>query len=89
MLRPVYTKRFSKDVKRQKRRGKDLDKLKEIMTLLIQEENMPSGYSDHPLIGNLKDFRECHIEPDWLLMYKVQGSEIYFTRTGSHADLFG
>lgn len=83
-----FTTQFQKDVKRVKKRGKDTAKLKQIMTQLIDEEILEAKYQDHALIGNYKGRRECHIEPDWLLIYKLDGQEIIFERTGSHADLF-
>lgn len=83
-----FTTQFQKDVKRVKKRGKDTAKLKQIMTQLIDEEILEAKYRDHALVGNYKGRRECHIEPDWLLIYKLDGQEIIFERTGSHADLF-
>ena len=89
MLKPSYTKQFEKDWKRQQKRGKSKEKFKAIITMLINEEPLPPRYSDHKLIGNYKDRRECHIEPDWLLVYKVtESNQIVFERTGSHSDLF-
>jgi mRNA interferase YafQ len=88
MLQPVYTRRFERDVKRSKRRGKDLGKLKDIIRLLVSEVPLDSRYYDHPLIGNYKGRRECHIEPDWLLIYMRDQNRIIFERTGTHADLF-
>jgi mRNA interferase YafQ len=70
--------------------GKDIDKLHDIMEKLINEENLPERHREHTLIGNFKDRRECHIEPDWLLIYKLDKKKetIIFERTGSHAHLF-
>ena len=79
---------FKKDVKRLKKRNKDFDKLKAIIHLLVEGEKLPSKARDHRLKGTLKDCRECHIEPDWLLIYRIEGSELCLVRTGSHADLF-
>ena len=64
-------------------------KLKEIMTLLIESQRLPEKHRDHPLSGDFVHYRECHIEPDWLLVYKMTPAEVYFVRTGSHSDLFG
>ena len=91
MYKIVYTNRMKKDVKRAKKRGKDLSKLIEVLNLLASGESLPSFYSDHQLSGDLSDFRECHIEPDWLLMYKIYQNELILTATatGTHADLFG
>ena len=71
-----------------RKRGKDIQKLKQVLLSLIAEEQLVERFKDHPLIGNYKDRRECHIEPDWLLIYKLIGSEIIFERTGTHTDLF-
>ena len=80
---------FKRDVKRIKKRGKNIEKLKNIIHRLVNGEKLPPGNKDHPLKGTLKDCRECHIEPDWLLIYRIEGSELCLVRTGSHADLFG
>ncbi len=70
------------------RRGKDIEKLKAILTALINEEPLPERQRDHPLVGSYKGRRECQIEPDWLLIYKLVNTEIIFERTGTHGDLF-
>jgi mRNA interferase YafQ len=88
VLRATYTKRFEKDVKLQRKRGKDLDKLNKIMSTLLDNETLLPKYRDHWLTGNYVDRRECHIEPDWLLIYKPLDKEIIFERTGTHSDLF-
>jgi mRNA interferase YafQ len=80
---------FKRDVKRLHRRGKDMDKLKEIIDRLVRAQELPARTRDHQLKGTLKDCRECHIEGDWLLIYRIEGSEFCLIRTGSHADLFG
>jgi mRNA interferase YafQ len=79
---------FKKDVRRQLKRGKNLDKLKSIIESLVAAEELPSRNKDHPLKGTLKDCRECHIEGDWLLIYRIEGSALCLVRTGSHSDLF-
>ena len=79
---------FKRDVKRLKKRHKDFEKLKTIIQLLVEGEKLPPESRDHKLKGILKDCRECHIEPDWLLIYRIEGSELCLGRTGSHADLF-
>jgi mRNA interferase YafQ len=79
---------FKKDVKRLKKRQKDFNKLKNIIQLLVEGEKLPPESRDHKLKGILKDCRECHIDPDWLLIYRIEGSELCLVRTGSHADLF-
>ena len=88
MLSFYYTKQFGKDLKRMLNRGKPKKKVKEVLKKLINEEQLDARFKDHKLIGNLKDRRECHIEPDWLLIYKKTSGEIVFERTGTHSDLF-
>ncbi len=79
---------FKKDVKRALKRNKDIIKLKKIINLLVKAEKLPAESRDHQLKGTLKDCRECHIEPDWLLIYRIEGSELCLVRTGAHSDLF-
>ena len=88
MLNPSYTKQFEKDWKRLQKRGKSKEKMKAVLRLLINEGQLPQRNRDHKLIGNYKNRRECHIEPDWLLIYKIVEEDIIFERTGSHSDLF-
>jgi mRNA interferase YafQ len=82
------TSQFKKDVKRMKKRGKDLSKLKEILQVLTSDEELGSKFRDHILVGQYTGTRECHIEPDWLLIYERTEEEIVLIRTGSHSDLF-
>jgi mRNA interferase YafQ len=88
MRTPVYTNRFGKDLKLMIKRGYDPESIKSIVRKLIDEIPLERKHRDHLLIGNFKDRRECHIEPDWLLIYRLEGSMIIFERTGTHADLF-
>lgn len=89
MLIPVYTTQFKRDVKKVSQRGYDMDKLKQVIDLLLSEERLiPANYKDHALKGRWKPHRELHIEPDWLLIYSIDGKECFFARTGTHADLF-
>jgi len=88
MLTPSYTNQFEKDLFLAKKRNKKIEKLKILMIKLINEDELPIKYKDHPLVGNYAHRRECHIEPDWLLLYKKEGSQIIFERTGTHSDLF-
>ena len=88
MRTPHYTTQFERDLRLLQRRGKDIAKLKEVLTALISEEPLAERYRDHPLKGNYKNRRECHLEPDWLLFYKQNDAEIIFERTGRHSDLF-
>ena len=79
---------FRRDVKLAKRRGKDMSKLRELILLLAEGGPLPPCYKDHPLSGDWKHHRDCHVEPDWLLIYKVDGDDLYLVRTGTHSDLF-
>ena len=91
MYKIVYTNRMKKDAKSMKKRGKDMDKLVNVLSLLASGVPLPAQYRDHSLTGNLHDIRECHIEPDWLLLYQIYEDTLILsaTATGSHADLFG
>jgi mRNA interferase YafQ len=88
MRTPVYTSRFEKDLKLMIKRGSDPENIKSVVRKLIDEIPLERKHRDHLLIGNFKDRRECHIQPDWLLIYRLDGSMIIFERTGTHADLF-
>ncbi len=88
MLKPVFSNRFDKDLKRMLRRGKEAEKIKDVIRKLINEERLDEKYRDHPLKGNYKGCRDCHVEPDWILIYRIYGNQIQFLRTGSHSDLF-
>ena len=88
MVTPVYTRQFEKDLKRMKRQGKKIDKLKLIMRSLVAVEPIDPIHKDHRLIGNWQGRRECHIEADWLLIYKIDKNQVILERTGSHSDLF-
>lgn len=88
MLKILTKTKFEKDLKRVLKRGKQLDKMEKVVKTLAQEEPLPKKYCDHQLVGNYKDCRECHIEPDWLLVYMIDGDELLLVRTGSHSDLF-
>jgi mRNA interferase YafQ len=79
---------FRRDVKLAERRGKDMSKLRELILLLVEGDPLPPRYKDHPLGGDWKHHRDCHIEPDWLLLYKIDGDDLYLVRTGTHSDLF-
>ena len=70
------------------KRGKSPEKIKKVIKKLVNGDRLDVNYKDHKLIGNYKNRRECHIEPDWLLIYKITGSAIIFERTGTHSDLF-
>jgi mRNA interferase YafQ len=92
MLKSRFTGQFKKDIKKIDKSGdKDMEKLKDVMRKLINGDSLESRYHDHALTGNLKGHRDCHIEPDWLLIYRLDrdAQEVTFVRTGSHSDLFG
>lgn len=88
MLALTLSTRFRKDVKRAEKRGKDMAKLRTVLTLLANETPLPPEYRDHALRGDWIGFRDLHIEPDWLLLYRITGDEVQLARTGSHSDLF-
>jgi mRNA interferase YafQ len=88
MRQPDYSGQFKRDVKQAQKRGKDMDKLKALLVLLIEGEPLPASYLAHPLKGEWRGFLDAHIEPDWLLIYKLDGDVVRFERTGRHADLF-
>jgi mRNA interferase YafQ len=88
MLTPAYSRQFERDTKLMKKRGKNLEKLKIIIRSIVAGEPLDAIHRDHKLIGNWKGRRECHIESDWLLIYKVESELVIFERTGTHVDLF-
>lgn len=88
MLQPVYTRHFQKDLRLMLRRGRSADNFKTVARKLVKREALEPRYRDHRLAGFYRDRRECHIEPDWLLVYKLTEHEIIFERTGTHSDLF-
>jgi mRNA interferase YafQ len=85
---PITGAQFRRDVKLARKRGKDTAKLRELILLLIEGKPLPPRYKDHPLSGGWNHFRDCHIEPDWLPIYKVEGEDLHLVRTGTHSDLF-
>ena len=92
MLKPEFTGQFKKDFKKAVKRGCDPKKLENIVTLLCEEKDLPAENRDHPLVNsrNYKNMRECHIDPDWLLVYHISKESLILKliRTGSHSDLF-
>ena len=90
MLKVRYSARFKKDFKSVQKRGCGIGLFKEIVSLLCNEKPLPPKNNDHALSGNYSGFRECHITPDWLLIYKVQKDilTLSLTRTGTHSELF-
>jgi mRNA interferase YafQ len=81
---------MKRDAKRMAARGKDMTKLTETLNLLASETRMPAIYKDHPLKGEMRGYRECHIEPDWLLVYQIVKNKmtLYASGTGTHSDVF-
>jgi mRNA interferase YafQ len=92
MLKPGFTGQFKKDYKLAIKRGCKPEAIQEVITLLVNEQPLPDKYRDHALVNsrNYKDMRECHIEPDWLLIYKIVRKNLILKliRTGTHSDLF-
>ncbi len=88
MLRPFHARRFERDLKRMRARGKDEEKLLAVMLKLIEETPLEPRQRDHNLVGSYAGSRECRVEPDWLLIYTVGDDWIRFERTGTHSDLF-
>ncbi len=88
MLEPVFRKKFRKDLHRMIQRGKSEKKIKTVILKLVNQEPLPPKYHDHKLSGVLAEFRDCHIEPDWILLYKINDNQLILARTGTHADLF-
>lgn len=90
MLKIVMSKRFERDLKSAKKRQLDLSLLSRVINLLAAQQPLPSACRDHFLSGKYADFKECHIKPDWLLIYSVDGKKLclFLFRTGSHSDLF-
>jgi mRNA interferase YafQ len=84
----VRSGQFRRDVKRAQKRGKKMDKLRELILHLLTGEALPERYNDHLLKGNWHGYRDAHTEPDWLLIYRIEGDELQLVRTGTHSDLF-
>ena len=84
----VSSTQFRRDVKLTEKRGKNMAKLREAIRLLAEGSPLPPHYRDHSLGGEWKSYRDCHIEPDWLLIYKIDADDLLLVRTGTHSDLF-
>ena len=84
------TRQFEKDLKRMAKRGMPLRELETVIDRLLDQTPLPEKHRDHPLVGDYAGFRECHVRPDWLLIYMVQADRLVLTcmRTGTHSDLF-
>ncbi len=89
MRRLKTAKRFERDLKRVRKRGKQIDKLWSVVDRLLNDEPLEARLREHTLSGQWQSFRECHIEPDWLLIWRETEESLILVRTGSHSDLFG
>ena len=87
----VYTKKFEKDIKRIKKKNKDLTELFDVIDVISKGETLDKKYKDHKLVGNFNNYRECHIENDFLLVYKIEKDKLILIlyRTGTHSEIFG
>jgi mRNA interferase YafQ len=85
----VTSKQYAKDAKRVRSRGNDMARLVAIVDSLLNREPLEPPHRDHPLVGDWRGYRECHIQPDWLLIYRLDDESIYLAPTGTHSDLFG
>jgi len=88
MLQPEYSNSFKRDYKKIKKQNKDICLMKEIMEDLVNGKPLPPKNRDHALAGNYAGYRSCHIQPDWVLIYKIMGNMIVFSRTGSHSKVY-
>jgi len=90
MLSIVYTRQMKRDAKRMEKRGKNMAKLTDTLAKLATRQPLPPQYRDHQLKGTMKEFRECHLEPDWLLIYQIFEDKLILSAsgTGTHSDLF-
>ncbi len=89
MLNLRATRQFKKDLRKAKRQGREIGTLQRVIDTLQRGGALDEKYRDHGLTGNWKDHRECHVAPDWLLIYKITDDELRLTRVGGHAELFG
>ena len=88
MLSIRYTSAFKRDFKKAEKQRKDAAKLRAVLELLVAGKALPEKCRDHDLGGNWKGYRDCHIEPDWILLYRIEGKELILVRLGSHSDVF-
>lgn len=87
MLKLKTTTRFGKDYKKARKSGREMSRLKRVMTWIANEEPLPPELHDHKLVGNYQGRRECYLAGDWLLIYKIEDDTVIFERTGSHSEL--
>jgi mRNA interferase YafQ len=83
-----YSAQFERDIKRLKKRGKDFEKLKKLIELLLADVPLPPQYKDHPLKRNWSGYRDAHLEPDWVVIYSASIEKVHLERTGTHEELF-
>lgn len=88
MLEIVQSSRFKRDIKKARKQGKPLAELQTVIKIIVQQKPLPKKFQDHNLGGDYANFRECHIRPDWLLIYKTTERELQLARVGSHSELF-
>lgn len=90
MFNIISSNQFKRDLKMIIKRHLNTDALNCVVTILAKGEKLEEKYHDHPLSGNYAEFRECHIQPDWLLIYRIDGDDLilFLSRTGTHSDLF-
>ena len=88
MLTSVLLTQYRRDLKRCEKRGKPMEKMRQVILLLLSGEPLPVRYRDHALSGDWIGHRDCHVDPDWLLIYKIDSEYLFLVRTGSHSDLF-
>lgn len=88
MLATVHSGQFKRDVRKAGKRGKDMSKLRALLLLLVDQRPLHERYRDHALKGEWSGWRDAHLEPDWLLLYRIVDGELHLARTGTHADLF-
>ncbi len=88
MLDLIVKSRFKKDYKKAIKQGKDIQLLDNIINMLLNEEELPKKHYDHQLVGNFYGRRECHILPDWLLIYFIEENILFLERLGSHSEIF-
>ena len=87
-MKIFYTTQFKKDYKRIKRQHKDIRKLLSVIEQLVSAQSLEKKYQEHTLIGKWKNHKDCHIEPDWILIFRLAEDELILERTGSHSELF-
>jgi len=90
MREPIFHGKFKRDLKKAEQRGCDMAKMRDVIRLLAMDTTLPDRYRDHSLKGQWATYRDVHVAPDWILIYKKEGDDrIIFARTGTHSDLFG